>query len=52
VTDVGVCQRRQDLRLALESCEPIGVRGEEVGQDLQRDVTLQARVPGAIDLTL
>ena len=36
--DVGMIQRRQEFRLALEAREPIGISGERVGQDLDRDL--------------
>ena len=38
------------LRFALEPREPIGVGGERLGQDLDRDVAIQLRVARAIDL--
>ena len=43
-------ERREDLRFALEPREPIGIAGEGVGQDLQRDVAIELRVARAIDL--
>ena len=39
-----------DLRLPLESREAIGIVGERLGQDLDRDVALQLRIARAIDL--
>ncbi len=44
-------QRREQLRFALEAGQPIGIAGEEVGQDLERDVAPEPRVAGAIDLS-
>ena len=35
--------------LARESCKPIGVRGEDPRQDLDRDVAAQLRIARAID---
>ena len=32
----------------VESCEPFGVRHEEIGQHFDRDVAIQLRVAGAI----
>ena len=48
--DVRVIQRGEHLRLALEAREAIGVGGERVGEDLQRDVATELRVARAIDL--
>ena len=48
--DVGVAERREHLRFALETGEPIGIVREGVWQDLQRDVAAKLRVPGAIHL--
>ena len=44
-------QRRECLRLALETCQAIGVRGERTRQDLDRDLSAQRRIGGAIDVT-
>ncbi len=44
-------QRREELRLALEARQPIGIAGEEVGQDLERDVAPEPRVAGAKHLS-
>ena len=49
--DVGMIQRREELRFALEAGQPIGIAGEEVGQDLERDVAPEPRVAGAKDLS-
>ena len=48
--DVGMIQRREGLGFAYEPREPFGVAHEEIGQDLDRDVALELRVRGAIDL--
>ena len=44
-------ERREHLRLALKACEPVGIAREELGKDLQRDVTIELRVARTIDLT-
>ncbi len=43
-------ERSQDLRFALEAREPLGIEGEAVRQDLERDVALERRVVGAVHL--
>ena len=43
-------ERRQHLRLAAEPRQPVGVAREGVGQDLERDVTIELGVAGAVDL--
>ena len=48
--DIRMVERREHLRLALEACEPVGIAGEELGKDLQRDVTIELRVARTIDL--
>ncbi len=48
--DVGVVQRREHLRLAAEAREPFGVARDELRQDFQRDVAMEFRVAGAVDL--
>ena len=50
VRDVRVIDGRQCLRFAREPREPIGVAGERVGQDLQRDVAIELRIARAEDL--
>ncbi len=49
--DVRVVQRREDLGFALEASQPLGVVGEQVGQDLERHVAVELGVAGAVDLT-
>ena len=48
--DVRVVERREYLGLALEPHEPIRVGGEGLGQHLERDVAIELRVAGAVDL--
>ena len=48
--DIGVVQRREQLRLALESRDAIRVGHESVGEDLDRDVATELGVARAIDL--
>ena len=48
--DVRMVQRREHLRFALEAREAIGIGGEGVRQDLDRDVAIELRVARAIDL--
>ena len=49
--DVGVVQRRQHLRFALEPGEPVRVGGQRVGQDLERDIALQLAIAGAVNFS-
>ena len=49
--DIRVIQRRERLRLALEAHEPIGIRREELRQDLERHITVERCVTRPIDLT-
>jgi hypothetical protein len=48
--DVWMIERRQRLRFARESRQAIGIAGKGVRQDLQRDLTIELRVPRAVDL--
>jgi hypothetical protein len=50
VRDIGMIQRRKRLRFADEPCEPVGVAREEIGQHLDRDITVKRQVSGTIDL--
>ena len=43
-------QRREGLGFAGEPGEPFGVARERVRQDFERDVTIQLRVAGPVDL--
>jgi len=48
--DVGVVERREHLRLALEPRHAFGIRGERVRQDLDRDLAPERRVRRSVDL--
>ena len=48
--DVRMIQRREDLRLAFEAREAIGVFRERFGKNLERDRASEFEIPGAIDL--
>ncbi len=48
--DVGMVERGQDARLALEARQPVGIRGEHRRQHLDRDLAPEPRVARAIDL--
>jgi hypothetical protein len=48
--DVGMVERAGGAGLLLEAAQPLGVRGQRCGQDLDRDVARQPRVPRAVDL--
>ena len=48
--DVGMVQCCEQLCLAAEARQPIRVVRDAFGQDLERDVAIQAGVAGAIDL--
>ena len=48
--DVRMIERREHLRLALESRDAIGIGGEEFGQNLDRDVAVQPRIARPIHL--
>ena len=43
-------QRGEDLRFALEAGEAIGIAGEGIRQNLERDVAIQLRIARAIHL--
>ena len=47
--DVGMVERRQQARLALEARAPIGIGQPEIGQDLEGDLAAERRVAGPID---
>ena len=49
VRDIRMVQGRERLCLAGEPGQPVGVAGECVRQDFERDVTIQFRVAGAVD---
>ena len=48
--DVRMVERGEELGLALEPAETIGVAREFAGQHFQRDVALQLRVARTVDL--
>ena len=48
--DVGVRERRDGFRLALEPRESNGIRGDAVGEHLHRDVSVELPVARAVDL--
>ena len=48
--DMWVIQRCQDTRLTLEPREPLRIDGKDDGQDLDRHLASELRIPGAIDL--
>ena len=47
--DIGMVQRRCGLRFAPKSRQGLGIAGHFVGQKLQRDKAVQARVLGFVD---
>ena len=47
--DVRVIERGKDFRFALEAGDAIRIRREQFGQDLQRYVASELRVPSTID---
>ena len=50
-SNVGVVQRGQDLRFALEACEAFGIVREGIGEDFQRDVASEPGVARPIDFS-
>jgi len=50
VSDAGVVQGSEDLRLALEAGQAVGVGGEGLGQELESHVAAELRVGGAVNL--
>ncbi len=48
--DVRVIERRGGPRLLLEAADALGVGAQGGGEDLDRHVAPEARVPGAVDL--
>jgi len=49
-SDVRMIERREHLRLAAEPCDALGVLRECSGQDLDRDVAVELRVPRPVHL--
>ena len=50
--DIGMVERGQDLRFALEARQSLRIGGEDFRQDFERNVAIQLRVAGAVDLLL
>ena len=50
VGDACVVEGREDLRLALEAGEPIGIGGKSLGKQLDRDVASELRVRRPVDV--
>src|SRR5450759_2759487 len=50
VADVRMVERRQHLRFTAQARESIGIGGERVRQNLQRDVAIELGIPRAVDL--
>ena len=48
--DVGMVQRREQLRLALESRQPFRIPGHRFRENLDGDIAVQLRVPRPVDL--
>ena len=48
--DVGMIERREQLRLAAEARKAIGLAGDGRQQDLDRDVAIQLQIACAIHL--
>jgi len=48
--DMGMVQRCECLRFAHETLQPLGVPGKLRAQKLQRDIAIEPRVVGTIDL--
>lgn len=48
--DVGMVQRREQLRFPSEARHTLGIRREGLRQQLERNISLQSRIPGAIDV--
>jgi hypothetical protein len=51
VRDVRVVECSEDLGLALEARQAIGIRSQGLGQDLDGDLTFQVRIGRPVDLT-
>ncbi len=49
--DVGMVQRGERLRLALEARQPIGVTGKGVGKNLEGDWAIEVGIERSIDFT-
>jgi hypothetical protein len=49
--DVWMIERGEDLRFAMTARAPVGIGGERIRQDFQRDVATEFGIAGAIHLT-
>jgi len=49
-SDIGVVERCQELRLALEAGQVIGIVRNGIREDLEGDLALQPGVPRTVDL--
>ena len=49
--DIGVIQRGQQPRLALEPAAAIGIGGKNIRQNLDRHVAPEPRIAGAVDVS-
>lgn len=47
--DIGVIERRQNLRFPLKACQPLRIVREGIGQNLDGDFAIELGVGGAID---
>ena len=50
VRDQGMIQGGEHARFALEPRQPVRIVNDRIGKDLDRDLALEARITGAIDL--
>ena len=50
MANVRMVERRERLRLTLEPREPFGIAGEDVRENLDRDVAIESSVAGSVDL--
>ncbi len=51
VPNVGMVQACQDFGFTLKPCQSLRVSRERFGEDLQRDLAIQLRIGGLIDLS-
>ena len=49
-SDVGMIQRSERLRFAVESRDALGIGGERLGQDFDRNLPPEIRVGGSVNL--
>ena len=50
--DIGMVDRGEDFRFALETSESFGISGHQSGQHLDRHLAFQVRVSGLIDVAM